>query len=1051
MSAVIRGHAGDDDLSGTTGDDTFNLSLGGNDTVDGGDGNDTFWMGATLTAADHIDGGAGIDTVTLNGDYSGVHAVVFAADTMVGVEKLYLNDGHSYDLTTSDVTVAAGVQLTIKAGALAGGNALTFNGAAETDGRFNVYAGAGDDVLTGGARNDTFHLGNGGNDTVRGGGGADLIDMGGSFNALDTIDGGNGNDGVFIDGMSGDDSILFAATTMTNVEYLGLEAGHRYDLITNDATVAAGKQMIVDGSLLGAGDVMIFDGAAESDGGFYIAGGAGDDVLTGGQVGDVFDLSFGGSDTATAGNGTNVFYLGAALDAGDKIAGGTGFDAVALSGDYTGGHAVIFGAATMTGIDEIDLDRGHSYHLTASDGTLATGGAMTVDAEFLGFADSAYFDGSAETDGSFTFFDGNGDDTFIGGGGDDFLSFEAGGHDTGKGGGGDDIVDACGTFQSAFDQFDGGTGYDVMELSAGETPNFGGYTGAKALHLNDTNFANFEELDLDGGGGYQITTTDAVTASGMQFLVDASGAFFGDVLIFDGSAESDGTFRFLLQDGTYRLTGGAGNDIFKVGSGFSSIDYIDGGGHGVSGDGNEIDFDGDYSFGMVFKPHNIENIQNLIFAGGHDYNFTTDDNNFASLDNIVIDATALGSGDKLTFDASAETDAVLNFFDGAGDDEIWGGQGTNTFNMVGGGTDTVHTAFSFTGQNLIAMGSTLTAADTIEGNVGFDTVDLDGDYSGANALVLSATTMTGIDKLTVNSGHDYDITTVDATVDSFLNPSMNVDSQSLLSTDTLTFDGSAETDCNFVFDVGAETDTLTGGELADTFNMRGHLTAADTIGGGGGIDTVNLDGDYSGANALVLGETTLQNIAYLHLAGSDAYDITTADGTVASGATMTVDATALLAGDSLIFDGTAESDGHFVITCGDGEDTIRSGGLADTITGGGGEDTFRYASGSASSSTWHDTITDYDADSDVFHLGNAVSAVYAASGAVSAASIDSDLAGLGAMHAGGATVITVTGGDLNGHTLLMVDGDGNATYDAGADYLFDITSYTGTIAAGDFI
>lgn len=90
MSAVIRGHAGDDDLTGTTGNDTFNLTKGGNDTASGSDGNDTFWLGSALTATDRIDGGTGFDNVTLNGDYSGAHAVVFAADTMVNVEKLFL-------------------------------------------------------------------------------------------------------------------------------------------------------------------------------------------------------------------------------------------------------------------------------------------------------------------------------------------------------------------------------------------------------------------------------------------------------------------------------------------------------------------------------------------------------------------------------------------------------------------------------------------------------------------------------------------------------------------------------------------------------------------------------------------------------------------------------------------------------------------------------------------------------------------------------------------------------------------------------------------------
>jgi hypothetical protein len=100
----------------------------------------------------------------------------------------------------------------------------------------------------------------------------------------------------------------------------------------------------------------------------------------------------------------------------------------------------------------------------------------------------------------------------------------------------------------------------------------------------------------------------------------------------------------------------------------------------------------------------------------------------------------------------------------------------------------------------------------------------------------------------------------------------------------------------------------------------------------------------------------------------------------------------------------------------------------------------------------YDSVTEFAAGTDRFDFTTTVTGVYAASGALdSGANFDSELAGLDAMHAGGATVITVTEGTLAGHTFLMVDGDGNAVYDAGSDYVIDITGYTGTIAAGDFV
>ncbi len=61
-----------------------------------------------LTAADHIDGSAGFDISILNGDYTGAHAVVFDATTMVDIDNLVLTTGSSYDLTTNDGNVSAG-------------------------------------------------------------------------------------------------------------------------------------------------------------------------------------------------------------------------------------------------------------------------------------------------------------------------------------------------------------------------------------------------------------------------------------------------------------------------------------------------------------------------------------------------------------------------------------------------------------------------------------------------------------------------------------------------------------------------------------------------------------------------------------------------------------------------------------------------------------------------------------------------------------------------------------------------------------------------------
>src|SRR6202000_139785 len=146
--------AGDDVLTGGAKNDAFNLTQGGNDTVHGGAGNDTFSFGAAFTAADTVDGGANSDTLSLNGDYSA--GLTLRAATITSIENIVMAAGHSYNLTTDDANVAAAATLTLNASAFGAGDALTFNGAAETDGSFNVLDGAGNDFVTGGAQSDTF-------------------------------------------------------------------------------------------------------------------------------------------------------------------------------------------------------------------------------------------------------------------------------------------------------------------------------------------------------------------------------------------------------------------------------------------------------------------------------------------------------------------------------------------------------------------------------------------------------------------------------------------------------------------------------------------------------------------------------------------------------------------------------------------------------------------------------------------------------------------------------------------------------------------------------
>jgi serralysin len=302
-----------------------------------------------------------------------------------------------------------------------------------------------------------------------------------------------------------------------------------------------------------------------------INGTSGNDNLPGTPTADTFDLSQGGSDTATGLAGNDMFILGAAFDALDAIDGSADYNWLRLDGDYSAGVALT--ATTLLNFAEIYLFPGHSYSLTLHDATIAAGATLVLDGGDLGVTHSFILHAEAETDGKISFVGGAGNDAFYGGAMDDAISLNVGGDDIASGGDGFNAFHMGGNF-SASDQLTGGPGVDHLRLN-------GDYSAG--VIFNDTTAVNFEAIQMFGGHNYKLKITDAIVAANKSIIITAGSLAAGNWLFLDGSSELDGGLQVSGGDGADTVIGGQdndqlqpldGNDLIEGGMG---DDIVDGG------------------------------------------------------------------------------------------------------------------------------------------------------------------------------------------------------------------------------------------------------------------------------------------------------------------------------------------------------------------------------------------------------------------------------------------------------------------------------------------
>jgi serralysin len=431
----------------------------------------------------------------------------------------------------------------------------------------------------------------------------------------------------------------------------------------------------------------------------------------------------------------------------------------------------------------------------------------------------------------------------------------------------------------------------------------------------------------------------------------------------------------------------------------------------------------------------------IVDHGGTD---TLDYSGFAQNQRINLNAETFSDvGGRVGNVSIARGTVIENVIGGSGNDTIIGNAGVNLFDLSRGGIDTVDGGL---GSDAFLFGATLTSADrVIGGGGGFDEVGISGNYTGANALVLGANTLSDIDMLSAMPGGSYSITLNDA--QTAAGTQFIVFGGNLGVGENFTVDASLETNATIVTYGGLGTDTIVGGAMGDGFYFgNGKYGASDSVTGGGGAnDELALAGNYT------ITVTSREDVEILTLLPGRAetpftYNITVADSFVPVGQSRTIWGARMLT--SMTVDGSAESNGNLtffggtvsdILIGGSGNDTISGGGGGDTLRGGAGNDTFRYADISDSNGTTNAT-RDHILD---FTSGDRIT--LSRIDAITGGSDD-------AFAFIGNSAFTNTAGQLrssdNGDGTHTVEGDVNG--DGVADFAILVTAAT-PLGSGDFI
>jgi len=629
-----------------------------------------------------------------------------------------------------------------------------------------------------------------------------------------------------------------------------------------------------------------------------------------------------------------------------------------------------------------------------------------------------------------------------GAGNDSFTLSGTAGHSVTAGAGNDTLTIDEGSLSSA--TIAGGDGSDTVKTTA-----------AAAYTVADSDFTNVTSVETLAAGG--TTGSDDMTVALSKYalaagivnvtdvndvdaalIVSADTNYNGKTLTvtlddqadtnFDDISVSGTTATLIVQgdadgfDGSDTITGGSGNDdtIKLTASGTGAVNNLTG----------------------------IEKI--TVTATSGDVTFTTTDTSVvtAAAKNLVVDASAMGSSQVFTFTADSLTDH-LYATGGAGNDVITSGTGNDSLSG-GAGND----KFAFDSADF-------TYADTVVGGDGTDTISID---DAAAIVDADFTKVSGVETLDISAAGSSSVV-----LDSYAKTAGITSVKGYSGGADVITATSGYTGTLTVTNLGTGNDKVTveGSTVLKVAITETGLAAADTLTGGSGTSdriTITPDG---GSTTLGANITGFEEIVIASDAA--AMSLTLADDNVASGATLTIDGSAMTA-NTLTVDGSAETNGHLVITGGGAADSITAGQGNDSVDGGAGDDQITIASayftsadtvtGGSGTDTLLMTGTTAVVDADFTKVTGVENFTLGAGGSVTA-STSARVAGITKITtvAGNETVTVGSGyGTLDSLTVVLstgndtVSGGSSAatiTISADADDIDASDSITGGTGSGD--